>query len=231
KGDGEVIDVNRRHEVVRLLQDVEKIESLEVAQKAKIKWAIEAPGPDGFIFGFYRRYWNLIESDVVDVISCFFQQGVIPKEDLFPRMYALESLKSINVAPKLSHCGLAVSFRRNPRGRAEQAQFDLLKEKVEGCVLVDMFDRWVWSLEGSGDFTVSSVRKLIDDVLLPEVSTKTRWIKAVPIKVNVHAWKVKIDCLPTRLNISRRGMDIESILCPICGNVVESFRHLLFTCH
>nr|GEY54520.1 RNA-directed DNA polymerase, eukaryota, reverse transcriptase zinc-binding domain protein [Tanacetum cinerariifolium] len=114
-------------------------------------------------------------------------------KDLFPRMYALESLKGINVAPKLSHCGLAFSFRRNPRGGAEQAQFDLLKEKVEGCVLVDMFDRWVWSLEGSGDFTVSSVRKLIDDVLLPEVSTKTRWIKEVPIKVNVHAWKVKID--------------------------------------
>nr|GEZ08151.1 RNA-directed DNA polymerase, eukaryota [Tanacetum cinerariifolium] len=30
KGDGEVIDVNRRHEVVRLLQDVEKIESLDM---------------------------------------------------------------------------------------------------------------------------------------------------------------------------------------------------------
>nr|GEV24220.1 RNA-directed DNA polymerase, eukaryota, reverse transcriptase zinc-binding domain protein [Tanacetum cinerariifolium] len=115
-------------------------------------------------------------------------------------------------------------------GGAEHAQFDLLKEKVEGCVLVDIFDRWVWSLEGSGDFTVSLVRKLIDDVLLSEVSTKTRWIKAVPIKVNVHAWKVKIDFLPTRFNISRRGMDIESILCPICGNVVESSRHLFFTC-
>ncbi|GKB62344.1 RNA-directed DNA polymerase, eukaryota, reverse transcriptase zinc-binding domain protein [Tanacetum coccineum] len=123
-------------------------------------------------------------------------------KDLFPRMYALESLKSINVASKLSHCGLAFSFRRNPRGGVEQAQFDLLKEKVEGCVLVDMFDRWVWSLEGS----------------------------AVPIKVNVHAWKVKLDCLPTRFNISRRGMDIESILCPICGNAVESSRHLFFTC-
>nr|GEW64099.1 RNA-directed DNA polymerase, eukaryota [Tanacetum cinerariifolium] len=105
-----------------------------------------------------------------------------------------------------------------------------ITEKVEGCVPVDMFDRWVWSLEGSSDFTVSSVRKLIDDVLLPEVSSKTRWIKAVPIKVNVHAWKVKIDCLPTRFNISRRGRDIESILCPICGNVVESSRNLLFTC-
>ncbi|GJR02492.1 putative ribonuclease H-like domain-containing protein [Tanacetum coccineum] len=93
---------------------------------------------------------------------------------------------------------------RIPRGGVEQAQFDLLKEKVEGCVLVDMFDRWVWSLEGSGDFMVSSVRKLIDDVLLPEVTTKTRWIKAVPIKVNVHAWKVKLNCLTTRFNISRR---------------------------
>ncbi|GJU52085.1 RNA-directed DNA polymerase, eukaryota, reverse transcriptase zinc-binding domain protein [Tanacetum coccineum] len=41
KGAGEDTDVNRRHEVVRFLQEVEKIESLEVAQKVKIKWAIE----------------------------------------------------------------------------------------------------------------------------------------------------------------------------------------------
>nr|GEZ84868.1 RNA-directed DNA polymerase, eukaryota [Tanacetum cinerariifolium] len=50
-----------------------------------------------------------------------------------------------------------------------------------------------------------------------EVSSKTCWIKAVSIKVNMHAWKVKLDALPTRLNISRRGIDIESILCPMCG--------------
>ncbi|GJT46442.1 RNA-directed DNA polymerase, eukaryota, partial [Tanacetum coccineum] len=107
----------------------------------------------------------------------------------------------------------------------------MLKEKMKGCVLVNMQDRWVWSLEGSGDFLVASVRNLIDGITLSEVSTKTRWIKEVPIKINVHAWKVKIDCLPTRLNISRRGMDIDSILCPMCGIAVESTRHLFFTCH
>ncbi|GJY23186.1 RNA-directed DNA polymerase, eukaryota [Tanacetum coccineum] len=57
-----------------------------------------------------------------------------------------------------------------------------------------------------------------------------RWIKAVPIKVNVLAWKIKLDNLPTRLNISRRGMDIDSILCPTCGKAVESTRHIFFTC-
>nr|GEU32881.1 RNA-directed DNA polymerase, eukaryota [Tanacetum cinerariifolium] len=155
KGDGEVIDVNRRHEVVRLLQDVDKIESLEVAQKAKIKWAIEgdenskyyhgvlnkkgqlairgvlvdesilikkmiwnerltkrrlkgrcgtdkAPGSDGFTFGFYRRYWNLIESDVVDAISCFFQQGVIPKGGNF---------SFITLIPKVPNANMLKDFR------------------------------------------------------------------------------------------------------------------------
>ncbi|GJZ28237.1 RNA-directed DNA polymerase, eukaryota, partial [Tanacetum coccineum] len=81
------------------------------------------------------------------------------------------------------------------------------------------------------EFSVASVRKVIDDNRLPDVSTQTRWIKAVPIKVNVHAWKVRLDCLPTRLNISRRGIDIPSILCPICGRVTESSRHLFFDCH
>ncbi|GKD90533.1 RNA-directed DNA polymerase, eukaryota, partial [Tanacetum coccineum] len=73
-------------------------------------------------------------------------------------------------------------------------------------------------------------RKLIDEFTLSEVSSSTRWIKAVPIKVNVLAWKIKLDNLPTRLNISRRGMDIDSILCPTCGKAVESTRHIFFTC-
>nr|GFA85978.1 RNA-directed DNA polymerase, eukaryota, reverse transcriptase zinc-binding domain protein [Tanacetum cinerariifolium] len=46
---------------------------------------------------------------------------------------------------------------------------------------------WMWALESLGEFTVSSVRKHIDDKLIPGVGSKTRWIKYVPIKVNVNA--------------------------------------------
>jgi hypothetical protein len=46
----------------------------------------------------------------------------------------------------------------------------------------------------------------------------------------VHAWKVKTDSLPTRFNISRRGIDIESIMCRIRVNGAESVDHLFFTC-
>nr|GEV36574.1 RNA-directed DNA polymerase, eukaryota [Tanacetum cinerariifolium] len=106
-----------------------------------------------------------------------------------------------DVASKLSHGGLEFSFRRNPRGGVEQAQLELLKEKVEGCILSNMNYRWAWPLEGSGKFSVSSVRKVIDATLLPKGTTKTR------------------------------GMKIESMLCPMCDNAVESSRHLFFSCH
>ncbi|GJS87838.1 hypothetical protein Tco_0770474 [Tanacetum coccineum] len=63
--------------------------------------------------------------------------------------------------------------------------------------LKTVLKRWKWDLESSGDFSVASVRKIIDDKSLSDVDSKTRWIKYVPIKVNVHAWKVKTDSLPT----------------------------------
>nr|GEV91045.1 RNA-directed DNA polymerase, eukaryota [Tanacetum cinerariifolium] len=39
----------------------------------------KSPSPDGFTFGFYRRFCNLIENDVYDAVKYFFTYGVIPK--------------------------------------------------------------------------------------------------------------------------------------------------------
>nr|GEV86017.1 RNA-directed DNA polymerase, eukaryota, reverse transcriptase zinc-binding domain protein [Tanacetum cinerariifolium] len=41
KKEGSDADGHRRREVVRLIQEVEKVDAMEVAQKAKIKWSIE----------------------------------------------------------------------------------------------------------------------------------------------------------------------------------------------
>ncbi|GKB25180.1 RNA-directed DNA polymerase, eukaryota, reverse transcriptase zinc-binding domain protein [Tanacetum coccineum] len=152
-------------------------------------------------------------------------------KDIYPRMYALETYKSVLVGSKLVDTSLDSSFRRKPWGRVEQDQYDALSAQVHDVVLTPMADKWVWSLESSGEFSVASIRKTIDAKRLPKVATKTRWIKYVPIKVNVLAWKIKIDAFPARFNISRRGIEIDSIVCPICSNGVESSSHLFFSCH
>ncbi|GKD91132.1 RNA-directed DNA polymerase, eukaryota, partial [Tanacetum coccineum] len=56
----------------------------------------------------------------------------------------------------------------------------------------------------------------------------TKWVKSILIKINIFAWRVSLDKLPTRLNLSLRGLDIPSIICPLCSIAVESTSHLLF---
>nr|GFA93609.1 RNA-directed DNA polymerase, eukaryota [Tanacetum cinerariifolium]GFB43058.1 RNA-directed DNA polymerase, eukaryota [Tanacetum cinerariifolium] len=67
-------------------------------------------------------------------------------------------------------------------------------------------DRWVWDLNGEGVFHVKDLRNLLDESFLPKDSTATRWVKSIPIKINVSALKVYLDRLPTRLNLIRRGV-------------------------
>ncbi|GJT90843.1 RNA-directed DNA polymerase, eukaryota, reverse transcriptase zinc-binding domain protein [Tanacetum coccineum] len=143
----------------------------------------------------------------------------------------VESLKhqGIDLSVKLSRNSMDHSSRRAPREGIEQTQFNALLTNIDGINLADMMDRWVWTLEGSGEFSVASIRRLIDKRILPEVSTKTRWITGVPIKVNIHAWKVKLDCLPTRLNIDEVKLLI--LFYVLCEKAVESSNHTFFICH
>nr|GEX44447.1 nucleotide-binding alpha-beta plait domain-containing protein [Tanacetum cinerariifolium] len=105
----------------------------------------------------------------------------------YPRLYALETCKSIDVAAKFVHTSIDHSFRHCPRSDVEQTQLSDLRSKLAAVSLVDGRDKWKWSLEGSGGFSVSLIRKLIDDKRLLDVSFKTRWNKVVLIKINIHA--------------------------------------------
>ncbi|GJV52789.1 RNA-directed DNA polymerase, eukaryota [Tanacetum coccineum] len=197
KGESSEMVSNRRMEVIRLMQDMEKVDNLEVAQKAKVKWAIEGdenskyyhgvlnkkrsrltirgvmvdgvwieqpslvkkeflmhfkkrfeqpcrqdirlemdfinrlsidqkddlesdvtndevrkavwdcgvdktPGPDGFTFGFYRRYWRIIERDVIKAVKWFFTNGSIPNGG---------NASFITLIPKITNANMVKDFR------------------------------------------------------------------------------------------------------------------------
>nr|GEV13155.1 RNA-directed DNA polymerase, eukaryota, reverse transcriptase zinc-binding domain protein [Tanacetum cinerariifolium] len=190
------LEANRR-EVVRLIQEVEKVDAMEVSQKAKINWSIEgaknskyyhgvlnkkrgrltilgvlvdgiwmesprlvkheffkhfknrfekpnkirillerdfvkrisleqnenlerevfdveikravwdcgidkAPRLDGFTFGFYRRYWDIIGNDVVDAVKWFLLHGEIPQRG---------NSSFITLIPKVPNANMVKDFR------------------------------------------------------------------------------------------------------------------------
>nr|GEU85728.1 RNA-directed DNA polymerase, eukaryota [Tanacetum cinerariifolium] len=149
--------------------------------------------------------------------------------DAFPRLFALELNKQVSVAEKLSS-DLVVSFWRVVRGGAEQQQLSDLSSLLASVLLAPIPDRWVFSLASAGSFRFKDVRNAIDDLTLPSSSDVTRWVKVIPIKVNIFIWRARRDCLPTRSNLIRKGVAIESGLCPLCSSDEETTSHILFRC-
>nr|GEZ40532.1 hypothetical protein [Tanacetum cinerariifolium] len=164
----------------------------------------------------------------------------------FPRIYALDLYKDCTVADKMAH-SLEFNLRRPVRGGVESQQFNQLSELLGSVILSNSLDRWRWDLNGSGEFHVKDVhrwrwdlngsgefhvkdvRNLLDDLFLPKDDSATRWSKYVPIKINVFAWRVALDHLPTRTNLLQRGVSVEDLLCPTCHSTQEDLSHVLFS--
>nr|GFA07902.1 RNA-directed DNA polymerase, eukaryota [Tanacetum cinerariifolium] len=149
--------------------------------------------------------------------------------DAFPRMFALESVKQIFVAEKMV-MPIDYSFRRPIRGGIEQHQFTDLASTMDSVSLSSSHDRWVCNLSGDGEFRVKEVRNFIGDLYLPSHPEPTRCVKYIPVKINIFAWRARRDCLPTRANLIRRGVTLESFNCPLCLSCEEDVHHVFFQC-
>ncbi|GJR14799.1 RNA-directed DNA polymerase, eukaryota [Tanacetum coccineum] len=156
--------------------------------------------------------------------------GDSPLKQAYPRLYLIELDKHASVASKLRDNSLTGSFRRSPRSGIEEVQLLLLISNTSSVMLPNISDRWTWRLDSSGVFSVKSAREFIDDSFLPKANVPTRWVESIAIKISIFSWRVSLDKLPTRLNLSLRGLDIPSIIFCLCSIVVESTSHLLFSC-
>ncbi|GKE99014.1 hypothetical protein Tco_0022365, partial [Tanacetum coccineum] len=87
-GEGNSDILTNRMDVLKSLQDLDKLDSMEMAQKTRIKWAIEGDENSKYYYGvlnkkkptcYPRRYWTLMENDVAEAVLYFFQYGQFPK--------------------------------------------------------------------------------------------------------------------------------------------------------
>nr|GEV22115.1 hypothetical protein [Tanacetum cinerariifolium] len=125
---------------------------------------------------------------------------------------------------------MSTVLRRFPRGGAKMTQFDDLKAIIGSVSLMVQRDTWQWSLDVAGGFSVAYARAFVDDTMLEADFVATRWNRTIPIKVNVFLWRLHLNKLPSRVNLERRGVQIDSILCQTCQLDVETVNHIFFNC-
>ncbi|GJY15773.1 RNA-directed DNA polymerase, eukaryota [Tanacetum coccineum] len=126
--------------------------------------------------------------------------------------------------------GMAVNWKRQIEGSHNEAALGSLVLDLGQVQLLDGPDSCRWSLDDDGIFFFHVMRLHIDSCMLPSCSPCTSWSKILPRKVNIFAWHLSLDRLPTQLNLSLRGLDIPSIIFPMCNDVVEEVDHVFFGC-
>ncbi|XP_071733562.1 uncharacterized protein [Rutidosis leptorrhynchoides] len=87
-------------------------------------------------------------------------------------------------------------------------------------------------MDVSGVYTTKSMANLIDCIKLETHSSypKTTRNKGLPQKVDISVWRALLRRLPTRSELDKHEIDLDTILCPLCNTNVESVEHILINC-
>ncbi|XP_071718175.1 uncharacterized protein [Rutidosis leptorrhynchoides] len=92
-------------------------------------------------------------------------------------------------------------------------------------------DSWVWMGDGNKQYSVSTVRNLIDCHYFAPFSFATYWSNLIPIIVKVFIWRLRLHRLAYKASLIRRNVHIADLNCVWYGNEVESEEHIFLNCN
>ncbi|GKD78323.1 RNA-directed DNA polymerase, eukaryota, reverse transcriptase zinc-binding domain protein, partial [Tanacetum coccineum] len=156
--------------------------------------------------------------------------GDLPLRDRFNRLFHLEKSKDCLIQDRISNGSWSWDWIRPILSGRSSSDFVHMLDVIGSVEVSQDSDSCFWYLSNDGNFSVSSIRHHIDDILLPSIASSTRWCKFIPRKVNIFMWSLSLDRLPHRFNLSSLGLDIHSIMCPTCNEQVEFLNHVFFSC-
>ncbi|GJT78359.1 putative RNA-directed DNA polymerase, eukaryota, reverse transcriptase zinc-binding domain protein [Tanacetum coccineum] len=116
------------------------------------------------------------------------------------------------------------------RSAAEQQELQELCSLISNLCLSNDQDMWECTISDDRRFSVKSMQTYINSLLHPLEPPPFRWSKILPIKINISSWRILHKRLPTRCNLDRRGIDLNSTLCPVCDEDIETEEHLFNSC-
>ncbi|XP_071709263.1 uncharacterized protein [Rutidosis leptorrhynchoides] len=149
----------------------------------------------------------------------------------FNRIYHLDSDPNGSIASKVIKGAWHLNWNRDIVGGRNVIALNNLTDLLGNPNLVNKPDAWVCNANKDGIFYVKDSRVLIERKLLPSSQVGTSWFKFVPRKVNIFLWRFRLDRIPVSWNLSTKGIEVDSIVCPTCNDDIEMRDHLFFGCN
>lgn len=201
----------------------------------RLYWGSNA---DGLRRDFTKRLGNGADTN-------FWHDRWIGNETLctqFPRLFRLSSQKHCMISEMgfwlNSKWEWDLRWTRTIANRLEAQLQHLLSIIGPISVSAAGTDTWHWSPAKNGVYTTAAAYDFLrrrSPVSVPQPNSlrltfKRLWSTWSPRKTIPCAWKLFNGRLSTLVNLSRRGVQLNSTLCPLCKEIDESEEHLFFRC-
>ncbi|XP_021990863.1 uncharacterized protein LOC110887593 [Helianthus annuus] len=122
-------------------------------------------------------------------------------------------------------------WNREKRNEQEQQQHLELERILADCKTENKEDTWRWRTRRSEEISVALLRDEISKNSLDERDTPWKhWNKWVPPKVKLFIWRAIKRGIVVKVELARRGIQLEDRLCARCKSEEESVDHLLINC-
>ncbi|XP_071728124.1 uncharacterized protein [Rutidosis leptorrhynchoides] len=172
-----------------------------------------------------------------DILFCYDKWiGNSDLKDQFQRLFRLEREQQVAVSNRVKFVNGSWFFEwnwvRSLTGRLCGELDQIISVITCSLPLENGNFLWKWVLYNSGFYNTRCVSSKINEESLPRNNNPSETMRnnLLPQKVGIFVWRVAHERIPVRVELDKRGIDLDSLLCPLCNNVVESVDHAIISC-
>ena len=199
-------------------KQIAKVGENRVGNDVKLNSYFAATVGDGSSISFWADSWLLNE----------------PLHFVYPNLFRIERYKWANVADRIQVVDgvkiLTWDWRMVPSNVDQVSELFSLLTNIYDYVWTGGCDRWKWTADSDGIFSVKKAKNLMQTINVQPNTWYMKWKGWAPLKCKVMAWRAAINRLPTKVELMKRGVPLQSDLCIFCSFDAESASHLFTGC-